>query len=167
MENYFGVLLKTFPLEQLGPLKEFIKTGKVIGSSQPTQINEPKPKPPTIDGAPTKPKPEINIDDHLDKIVEKISGQYYDLKDTPIAPDEEHIKKSKKQYQTLKFEAGVFDFFRVPSGKETNLISIQDETLLSTESGLGNMIDNILDSIKTDREHLNLFSNIDIVVKLD
>ena len=67
----------------------------------------------------------------------------------------------------MKIDAGIFDIFKVPSGKESNLISIQDETLLHHDNGLENMMDSILDDIRLDREHLNLFSDLDIVVKLD
>ena len=169
LENYFNVLLRKFPIEELAPLREFYKTGKIIGTGQPQKSETSKPKneaeTKTIqDKIPEK----INNAENLDKIVDNYSGQFYDLKDTPAFPDEDFIKKKKKQYQTnVRIETGTFDVFKVPGGRESNLITVQDESLVCTETGIGNILDKVLDDLELDRKHIDFFANLDIVAKLD
>lgn len=158
LENFFNNLLKKHKYDDLIPLK--------------TLVESKKPEAPRPDTNPTqKQGPNVGQNkDHLinlEKIIGNFKNEFFDLNDTFNPPEEEEIRKKKNKYN-FKLDIGpAVVSYQLPTGNESNLISIQDKTLPSIDTSIAPLMESVLNDIKEGISKINIHNDEPIVVSLD
>jgi len=168
LENYFSVLLRKYNLDDLEPLKLLIKEGKKVVNNKESIVGN-KAEPTNLKTEPQREQVTVNnqANSHIiDKIIEKYSAQLFDLKDMPTFPDPEDIRTKIKQYQQFSRSYNFNISWNIPAGSEANLISIQDETLLTQNHGIvANLMIHTLDQIKNASSDVKFLKELEIVAR--
>lgn len=173
LENYFNNLLRKYTLDQLEPLRKFLKEGrkdldqsnkeadKDTGADN-TQNNSRQGPGRTASVVDNKPAVDIGID----RIIENYKNHFFDLNDNYGPPDDEEIKKKSYLYQKyVKLDVGVVTgAYKLPAGMENNLLTIHDETLINNDANIGQLLENTLDNINNAVQSIQFLKNIEIIV---
>lgn len=159
LENFFNNLLKKHRYDELVPLKELIE------SKKPEPQKPDQQKTTNTKGANNVPNKDQLI--NLEKIIGNFKNEFFDLNDTFNPPEEEEIRKKKNKYN-FKLEIGPATIsYQLPTGSESNLISIQDKTLPSIDTAIAPLMESVLNEIKEGISKINIHSDQPIVVSLD
>lgn len=157
LENFFNSLLKRHKYDDLIPLKTLVESKKPETKPEPKNTSKPGPN---------------NSQDknqliNLEKIIGNFKNEFFDLNDTFNPPEEEEIRRKKMKYN-FKLDIGPSTIsYQLPTGNESNLISIQDKTLPSIDTTIGPLMDSVLNDVKEGISKLNIHSDLPIVVSLD
>lgn len=154
LENFFNNLLQRFSMNELEPLKNFFnpRNASVIGDiesleqpqpiqeTQKTQVQEQKDQRQSTNVSAPK------------FMVENYTKLLFDLNDNfaryhdETAP--EMISKKQKYQKNIKIEVDSSSLYKMPNGDETNLITVQDQTLIANNSDIVTRMSETLDKIK-------------------
>jgi len=144
LENYFNNLLANEQIRDLEPITTFIyksprpaskTSGSVVkadGSSKPKTDKSSQIENISGNGkGDTKMNAQISNTIELNKVIDNINKRFFDLSYTLSPPEEEELKKKKLQYEKIKVEVvGANSGTNLPVGKEENLITVKDETVV-------------------------------------
>jgi hypothetical protein len=175
LENYFNTLLRKYTLDQLGPVKKFIQeerkspkadeTNTGGDRSDNTNITNANPNPNIQSGRPTQTQDNKHTQDvAIDRIIENYKNNFFDLNDTFNPPDEEEIRKKSHLYQKyVKLDVGIVtSTYKLPTGNESNLIAVQDDTLLAQVPEITHILSKTLDNVDNAIEGIQFLRHIDI-----
>ncbi len=161
LENFFNNLLKKFRYDQLTPLKTLLESKrpkKDVASSKDQEKEEAAAK---------LKKNEKEKLMNLEKVISNFKNEFLDLNDTLNPPEEEEIKKKKSKYN-FKLDIGPDNVvYNLPSGTESNLISIQDKSLPNIDTNISSIMSCALESIKQGVSNINFHNDQPIVISLD
>jgi hypothetical protein len=176
LESFFNKLLQKFSLDELQPLKNFLKAKRQSTTrEEPEQQKtiQPKPVPVVIpNNQPVnpvvQPKPEGRPPV---SVVDQYKNLFFSLNDNFAPPDvdDPEVKRKKNRYESnIKIDLDMGNpIYKLPSGNESNLISIHDETIPSLNGKLVEELTESLDEIRKKVNAIN-FPNIQkIIVHLE
>lgn len=168
LENFFNTVLKTYRYDELDALKAFIdskRQPKPVPSPTNVTQNQVAGQHQVQPVLPDK-QAEKNKLINLEKVIGNFKNEFFDLNDTFNPPDEDEMRKRKSKYPVNIDIGPGKSTYDLPSGNESNLISIQDKTLPSLNTKINEDISTTLDNIAQGIQGINILSQ-PIVVNLD
>jgi len=165
LENFFNNVLKQFSLEELTSLKDFLYEGKKsnVRNSAPTQQTTSPKRQHGLNGAPDKKTIDKNKNKEIDKVIQQTKSLFFDLSDRYEPQDLAEMQRRKEMYKfKLNFEVPA-EIYKLPKGTESNLIYVQDTSLVSQNPEVQTLGLSILDNIHSDLKNIK-FSNIDEII---
>jgi len=179
LENYFNNLLGNEQTRKLDPLIEFIynsprlsSNSSIIRSPESDKSHKAATSSSVIDRSasgqlknPDKLNPQMSNTIGLHLIIESINKKFFDLSYTLSPPEEEEAKKKKALYEKIKIEiAGMNMGTSLPMGKEDNLVSVKNDTLIAENTDLVRELFETTSNIRRELDQLTLqFTSKEIV----
>jgi len=169
LENFFNNLLQKHSIDKLSPLKDFLKNPNPV--SRPTTSTSPmtraRPESLSKNGANNRPSAASKLPF---KIIEQYKGMFFDLGDkfAPPEMDDPEVRRKRNEYRDkIKLNWGVNNGEnKLPVGNQNNLVNIRDDTLVSQNPGLFDIINSTLDTIKSEVENIKLPHVDQVIVNL-
>ena len=163
LETFFNNLLQKYSLDELQPLKAFVYDKR-------RSVNEPIETDPAIrqpvENSPVLRSPPLR--QQTFNVIEQYKKMFFDLNDNFNPPDVEdpEARRKRNKYETsIKIDFDLNgNIYKLPVGNESNLISIQDETIPTQHKSLSGLLTGTLDQIKAEIKAIS-FPDADKIIK--
>lgn len=178
LESFFNKLLQKYSLDDLQPLKNFLKAKRqttIKEAESPNKVVQPKPVPVVAQTNPVNPvvqqpgpapvvRPPVSV-------IDQYKNLFFSLNDNFAPPDmdDPEVRRKKNRYESnIKINLDMGNpIYKLPVGNESNLISIHDETLPCLNAKLVEDMTSNLDETRKKVNTIN-FPNIQkIIVNLE